>query len=107
MITLSLDEKKQVVYSIGELESQNTQETPPLTPQPRISNGHIMSYRQWLHEFGDELEGILSKYEDFVLDVCHKHKMICSMNHIAFRENMAKLIYNTSMNRYKYYSALI
>jgi hypothetical protein len=87
-------------------EEKETREAAPLVPivKPR---GYVMSYNQWLEHFWEEAEDIINQYEDFILETCNKYGMICTANHKEFRERMAKLIYKTSMNRYKYYAAII
>lgn len=102
-------DKQDVMYEKVEAPSEAPSEAPlqpPLVPKIR-ARGYIMSYSKWLEHFGDEVTDIIQQYENFILETCHNHQLICSVNHNEFTERMSKLIYKTSMNRYKYYSAII
>lgn len=74
---------------------------------PIVSNKNILTFKEWSEIFSDDIQCIINEYIDFIKEISIKKNLSSTLKVINFQEELKKLIYQTSQNKYKYYLDLI
>ena len=72
-----------------------------------FNQNKIISFNTWKEIFEDEIKDIINEYNEFITEISLSNDYNVVININDFTTTLEKIIYNCSMNRYKYYQSFI
>lgn len=72
-----------------------------------FNQNKIISFNTWKEIFEDEIKDIINEYIEFITEISLSNDYNVVININDFTTTLEKIIYNCSMNRYKYYQSFI
>ena len=96
----------ETLYEYMDNEKMNSEPARMLKP-PRLANCKVLTCNNWQDKFERGIDNIIDDILDFMSENCSNCGFNCSFNIREIRKEMAYIVYKSSMNRFKYYAALV